>query len=151
MVRLTPVKSRSPLVFIAILVPIPILGGLYEGYVVRNWNQAYDFLTMPIGLLAVILFIKYGFASGVIEFSEDELKITRRFRGEESYAWKYLKYYGYFESVFMLQFGDNAALQILPGAYSAEDWSKLEDFLTSHFPDRKANGVWGARLFKSGG
>jgi hypothetical protein len=149
MIRLTPVKSGSPLILAAILVPFLVLGYFYEGYEMGNWHLAYDFLTMPIGLLAFILAIKYGFASGVIEFSEDEFRITHQFRGERSYEWKYLKYYGYFESVFMIQFGDNTALQILPGAYLAGDWSKLENFLTSHFPDRKADGFGGARLFKS--
>jgi len=149
MTRLTPVKSRSPLILIAILLPFPILCYFYEGYVVGNWHQAHYVLSFVIPVIVIPLFLKYAFVSGVIEFSEDQLKITSRSQGEQSYAWKDLKYYGDGRGVYMIQFGNDQALQIYSGSYSSEDWSKLIDFLTSHYPDRKADGYLGAHLFKN--
>jgi hypothetical protein len=149
MTRLTPVKSGSPLILIGILLPLPILGYFYEGYVKGDWYQAHYVLSFVIPAIVIPFALKYLFVSGPIEFSEDELKIVSRFQGEQIYAWKDLKYYGDGRGVYMIQFGDDQALQIYSGSYSAEDWSKLINFLTSHYPDRKADGYLGAHLFKN--
>ena len=149
MTRLTPIKSGFPLVLMAMLLPFPILGYFYEGYMVGDWPQAHYVLSFVVAIIAIPLILKYVFVSGVIEFSDDEFKIISRSQGEQSYAWKDLKYYGEGRGDYMIQFGDDAALQIYSGSYSAEDWSKLIVFFTSHYPDRKADGYLGAHLFKS--
>jgi hypothetical protein len=98
-------------------------------------------------IFAILTWLGVG---DTIEFSDDECKILSAGGKEMRYAWKDLQYYGDGKGFYMIEFKDNPALQIYQGCYSSEDWSKLMDFLSFRYPDQKADGYIGSRLFKNG-
>ncbi len=119
-----------------------------------GWNAGNSSLILGVFVLVVPLsfqlLIQFGFGD-IIEFSDNEFKMLSKRGKERTYPWSGLKYYGDGNGFYMIQFGDNPALQIYAGSYSREDWSKLMNFLASHYPERKADGYVGAHLFKLNG
>jgi hypothetical protein len=62
--------------------------------------------------------------------------------------WSDLKYYGSSENVFMIQFASVGTFQIFSQAFRRSEWRTLKNFLVTTFPDRKASGYFGDRMFR---
>jgi hypothetical protein len=148
MIRIEPEKQGSPIRIILFFILFPILGYFYEGYARGDWYQAHYALSFIVPAVVIPLVLRYLFVSGPIEYTEDYFKIVTRLRGEVTYPWSDLKYYGDGNGDFLIQFGEEPAIQIFFSSYVNEDWQMLVNFLTAHFPERKADGFVGTRLFK---
>lgn len=105
-------------------------------------------MTLPISLF--ILFAWFGFIPRVIAYSEESFLIDMLICGNKILPWSELKYYGQGNNVFMIQFNGTRTFQISKLAYSSDQWTDFVTFLQTNFPDKKATGSIGDRMFKWG-
>jgi hypothetical protein len=148
MTRLTPSFLR---VFVKVglaVISVSALGYFLQGYREGKWwTSGYMWsLTVPIILAPVAVW--FMFVPKLVEFSETEITIATLL-GKYSYAWTDLDCFGPGNNVFKIQFsGDRQPYQIFAGAYSGEEWSKLTNFLNTHFPERKIAYSIDDRIFR---
>ena len=106
------------------------------------WTLSYalslSVLVSPIALISWMMFVpRY------LYFSDSHFSVEFFMRERSIEDWDNLKCWGNGNGVFILQFDGGQTYQILPTAYSPDQWSKLIAFVTSRYPDRKANGWFG--------
>ena len=82
-----------------------------------------------------------------LEFDRVELTIRYLFGRSHTIPWYELELYGDGRGVFMLQF-ENRSFQIFSQAFAPRDWHQLIGLLSTRFPDCKADGWFGASLFR---
>jgi hypothetical protein len=82
------------------------------------------------------------------EFSETHLTIRFPLRRLYTLPWDDLEYYGWFEGVYGPQFHTVGTFTFYPQALPKPEWQMLKSFLSTTFPERKASGFIGARLFQ---
>ena len=105
-------------------------------------------LSLLIPLTIAPLFVCAIWVPRRFEFTETHLTVRMPFRAEETVAWDDLEYYGWFEGVYGFQFHRAGTLTFFPSAFPRSDWRALKTFLATTFPDRKASGYFGDRLFR---
>lgn len=71
-----------------------------------------------------------------------------RFRRLHTLEWSNLQYYGSGRNVFLIQFASAGTFEIFPQAFQRREWRLLKNFLSTTFPDKKAAGCFGDRMFK---
>jgi len=127
-----------------------IVGYFWQGY--RDgcwWTIGYiASLSLPISIFTI--FVWFAFIPKLLAYSDEEFLIDTVFFGKKTLHWSDLKYYGYGRgmSVFMLQFDDTRTFQISKLAYTKDQWTAFVSFLETTFPDKKATGYIGDRMFK---
>ena len=105
------------------------------------------------GEIALVVTVALGFVSFMfvpvrLEFDRVELTIRYLLRRTRTIPWCELELYGPGNNVFMLQFETGHTFQIFSAAFSAQDWWELTNFLSTRFPERKADGWAGASLYR---
>ncbi|MBB6244271.1 hypothetical protein [Rhodanobacter sp. MP1X3] len=134
-------------VFSAILV-LATIGYLWQGYGEGDWWTRDYIFSMLIPIAIAPLAVWLMFVPSQLEFSDSQIIIKFRFRPLYELSWSNLKYYGSGQSVFMIQFVGYGTFQIFPQAFHRSDWLLLKNFLSSTFPEKKASGYIGNRMFK---
>jgi len=99
------------------------------------------FIVMP--LFAGLMFVPRH-----LEYSDEALSIQFWFRKSYVLSWEELQFYGTARNVFLVQFGNQQAFQILSYVFPNKEWSDFVSFLAARFPERKATGWAGPFGFK---
>jgi hypothetical protein len=120
----------------------------WQGYRENHWWTRDYMLSLLIPFSIAPLVVWFMFVPSRLEFSDSEFTIQFPFRPLHTLNWSDLQYYGFGENVFMIQFAGVGTFQIFPQAFRRGDWRMLKNFLGSTFPDRKASGYFGDRMFK---
>jgi len=111
------------------------------------WTHGYMLsLLIPFGIAVLIVWLM--FVPARLEFSDSEFIIQFPFRPLHTLNWSDLQYYGSGENVFMIQFASVGTFQIFLQAFRRSERRMLKNFLATTFPDRKASGYFGDRMFK---
>ncbi len=105
-------------------------------------------LSLLIPSVIILAVVWFMFVPSQLEFSDGQFTIKFPFRQVHTLSWSDLKYYGAGRNVFMIQFAGIGTFQIFPQAFPPNEWLMLKNFLSSAFPDKKASGHIGARMFK---
>jgi len=109
------------------------------------WDRAVT-LFVPVGIAFVAISIM--FVPMRLEFTDTEFSIQFLWSRVHTISWDELEYYGPGNNVFMIQFYGRQAFQIFPPAFRRDQWYQLTNFLSTEFPDCKADGSFGGGLFK---
>jgi hypothetical protein len=111
------------------------------------WSRDYFFsLLIPFTIMPIVVCVAW--VPLRFEFSETELTIQFPFRSLQIVPWGDLEYYGWFEGVYGLQFYASGTFTFYAAALPKREWRIFRDFLLTTFPDRKASGYIGSRLFQ---
>ena len=101
-----------------------------------------------VGVVTLLLGIVWVmFVPVQLEFDRAELAIRYLFGRSRTIPWYELELYSPGNNVFMLQF-EGQSFQIFSDAFAGRDWHQLIDFLSTRFPECKADGWAGASLFR---
>jgi hypothetical protein len=120
----------------------------WEGYREHHWWTRDYILTLLVPFAIVPVVVWFMFVPRRLEFNDSEFTIQYPFRPLHILEWADLKYYGPGPNVFMIEFIDVGTFQIFPRAFRRSEWRLLKNFLSTTFPDRKASGYFGDRMFK---
>jgi hypothetical protein len=113
----------------------------------RWWTHGYMLsLLIPFGIAPLLVW--FMFVPSRLEFSDRGFTIRFPFRPLHTLDWSDLQHYGSGPNVFMIQFAGVGTFQIFPQAFRRSEWRILKNFLSTAFPDRKAAGYFGDRMFK---
>jgi hypothetical protein len=114
---------------------------LWQGYGKPNARiTAENILGMVVLIGLAPVFIWFCFVPRLLAFSEKEITISTLL-GKATYPWSSLYCYGRGRGVYKIQFeGDRQPYQIFSGAYRADEWLLLINFMKERFPDRVASG-----------
>jgi hypothetical protein len=147
-VRLRPSFVRCAAWVTFVLALLAVATYFWQGYHEDHWwTRDYMLsLLIPFGIAPLIVW--FLFVPSRLEFSDSEFTIQFPFRPLHTLDWSDLKYYGSGENVFMIQFASVGTFQIFSQAFRRGEWRMLKNFLSSTFPDRKASGYFGDRMFK---
>jgi hypothetical protein len=108
------------------------------------WARTGEMLAVTAFFFA---FVWIAFVPMQLEFDRVELTIRYLLRRSRTTPWSELELYGDGRGTFMLQF-EGQTYQIFSAAFSSRDWWQLTNFLSTRFPECKADGWAGASLFK---
>jgi hypothetical protein len=108
------------------------------------WRRTGELVGIVVLFLTSIWFM---FVPTRLEFDRVELTIRYLFRRSCTLPWYKLELYGSGNNVFMLQL-EGQSFQIFSQAFATRDWHQLMNFLSTRFPERKADGWAGASLFR---
>jgi hypothetical protein len=137
--------SRNVLFAFAILT---IAAYLWQGYYEGNWWSAgYVYTMLPV-IAALPVITWFAFVPKTLEFSEELFTVQFHFRPRHRIPWGELKYWGWGENVFLLEFEGHRTFQIALWAFPSNQRRPLIDFLSAHYPKRKARlwiGIQGFR------
>jgi hypothetical protein len=147
---LTPSFFRSSTKVLIGLLAITVAGYLWDGYHDKNWWGAGYIESLSIPFVIAPVLVWFIFVPRRLEYSDSEFVIDRRFTSICSLPWSQLCYYGKGNNVFMIQFEGRQAFQFFAGAFSKSEWAAFLAFLSDRFPDKKASGYIGARMFRWG-
>ena len=125
-----------------------ILTYLWQGYYNGDWWKIGYFESLLIPISIMMVFIWYGFVPKKLGYSDEKFEIDNFMNGKNSISWSELKYHGYGRGVYMIEFNGTDTFQISKWAYSKNEWFEFMNFLTTHFPDKKATGYFGNKMFK---
>ena len=147
-VQLRPSFLRCAAWVTLALVMVSVVGYFWQGYRENHWwTHGYMLsLLIPFGIAPLIVW--FMFVPSRLEFSDSEFIIQFPFRRRHTLNWSDLQYYDSGENVFMIQFTSVGTFQIFPQAFRRSEWRMLKNFLVTTFPDRKASGYFGDRMFK---
>jgi len=148
-IELKPSFLRWSLWFIALFVVVSVFGYFLQGYLGNLWWSRHYIVSLLIPLVIMLLVAWFAFVPATLEFSSTEFTIKFPFREGCTLSWDELDlYYRVWGNVLMIQFETGQTFQILPYAYSREQWQQFMNFLSTRFPDNKASGDIGGTLFK---
>jgi hypothetical protein len=147
-VQLRPSFLRCAAWVTLALVMVSVVGYFWQGYRENHWwTHGYMLsLLIPFGIAPLVVW--FMFVPSRLEFSDSEFIIQFPFRRRHTLNWSDLQYYDSGENVFMIQFTSVGTFQIFPQAFRRSEWRMLKNFLVTTFPDRKASGYFGDRMFK---
>ena len=148
-VYLRPSFLRCATWVILALAVVTGLAYFWQGYRENHWWTRDYMLSLLIPFSIAPLVVWFMFVPSRLEFNDSEFTIQFPFRPLHTLNWSDLQYYGFGENVFMIQFASVGTFQIFPQAFRRGEWSMLKNFLATTFPDRKATGSFGDRMFKS--
>ena|ERR1700730_6011644 len=112
----------------------------------ENWWHRTVTLLVPVSIAVTILSIM--FVPTRLEFTDTEFTIRFLWSRVRTIAWDELEYYGPGNNVFLIQFQGRQAFQIFSSAFPREQWHQFMSFLSTEFPDRKADGWFGPFGFR---
>jgi hypothetical protein len=143
--QLHPSFVRAAASVLTWMVVITAAAYFEQGYRQNLWWSRSYFLSLliPFAIAPVVVCVALQF-----EFSETELTIQFPFRPLRTVPWDDLKYYGWGEGVYGLQFHTSGTFTFYPAALPRREWRTFKSFLLTAFPERKASGFIGARLFQ---
>jgi hypothetical protein len=146
--QLHPSFLRAAASVLALMVAWTAATYFWEGYHNHHWwTQDYLLsLLIPFAIMPAVVCLAW--VPSQFEFSDTHLTIRFPFRRLRTLAWDDLEYYGWFESVYGLQFRTAGTYTFYPQALPRREWRMLKSFLCTTFPQRKASGYIGARLFQ---
>ncbi|HEV2805928.1 MAG TPA: hypothetical protein VGW57_13475 [Chthoniobacterales bacterium] len=147
-VRLRPSFFRCVAWVAAGMLVLTVITYFWEGYRDNHWWTRDYILSLLIPFVIAPFAIWLMFVPSHLELSDSHLTIKFPFRRLQTLAWCDLEYYGAGPNVFMIQFAGSGTLQIFPHAFSRSDWRMLKNFFSSTFPEKKASGFIGDRMFK---
>ena len=147
-VQLRPNFFRCAAWVVTAMLLLAVIPYFWQGYRENHWWTRDYMLTMFIPFIIFPLAIWFMFVPSQLEFSESKITIKFPFRPLHTLSWSDLQHYGSGPNVFMIQFVGTVTFQIFPQAFRRKDWRMLKDFLSSTFPDKKASGHFGDRMFK---
>jgi hypothetical protein len=111
-------------------------------------NQFWSHTGELAGIVALALAIVWVlFVPIQLEFDRVELTIRYLLRRSRTIPWFELKYYGPGRGVFVLQF-ESRSFRVFSQAFAPGDWRQLISFLSERYPECKADGWFGASLFR---
>ncbi len=146
--QLHPSFFRAAIVLLIWFVGLAAATYFWQGYYQHHWWSRDYFLTLliPFALLAIVVCLVW--VPWRLEYSDTELTIQFLFRPLHVLAWEDLQYYGWFRGVYGLQFHNEGTFTFYPQAFPHREWRTFKGFLFTTFPERKASGSIGARLFQ---
>gem|GEM_PF-6401541 len=130
---------------------VTFLDYLLQGLRDHQWWSIGYILSLGLPFSIFVAFVWFGFVPRKLEYSEDEFTIRLLFRKELTLPWSELEYYypnG--PGVYMIQFEGRSTFQIAGCAYRSREWKAFREFMDTSFPDQRASGSVGSRLFKWG-
>jgi hypothetical protein len=127
---------------------VTAFGYFWQGYRENHWWTRDYMLSLLIPFSIAPLVVWFMFVPSRLEFSDSEFTIQFPFRPLHTLNWSDLQYYGFGENVLMIQFAGVGTFQIFPQAFRRGEWRMLKNFLATTFPDKKASGYFGDRMFK---
>jgi len=147
-VQLRPSFVRVSMPVTTVLVVVTAIGYFCQGYYEHHWWTREYILSLLIPLFVAPIAVWLMFVPERLEFSDTHFTIQLPFRPVHTVPWSALQYYGAGSSVFMIQFSGVGTFQIFAHAFRRSEWGLLKTFLSSTFPERKASGYIGGRMFK---
>jgi hypothetical protein len=147
-VQLRPSFLRCAAWVTLALAVVTVLAYFWQGYRENHWWTHGYMLSLLIPFGIALLIVWFMFVPSRLEFSDREFTIKFPFRPLHTLNWSDLQYYGSGENVFMIQFASVGTFQIFPQAFRRSEWRMLKNFLITTFPDRKASGYFGDRMFR---
>jgi hypothetical protein len=134
-----------------VLTVIVLLTGatyFWQGYHENHWWTRDYFVSLLVPFTIMPLAVCVMFVPRRLEFSDTHFTIQLPFRQLYTMEWENLESYGSGPNVFMIQFSGVGTFQIFAQAFRRREWRTLKDFLCTKFPDRKASGYFGDRMFR---
>jgi hypothetical protein len=147
-VRLHPSFFRTTASVLALLAALAAVTYFWEGYHHHHWWTGGYLVSLLIPFVIMPLIVCFAWVPSRLEFNDTELIIQFPLRGLRTIPWDDLEYYGWFEGVFGLQFHAAGTFSIYTQALPRGEWRMFKNFLRATFPERKASGYIGARLFR---
>ncbi len=147
-VHLRPSFVRACSFLLALLTTLAVATYFWQDYHEdHGWTRDY-IVSLAIPLTIVPFVVCAMFLSKRLEFSDSDFMIQFPFRRLHRIDWEDLENYGSGPNVFMIQFSGIGTFQILPQAFRRSEWRRLTTFLATTFPERKASGYFGHRMFR---
>ncbi|HVF71725.1 MAG TPA: hypothetical protein VM940_08955 [Chthoniobacterales bacterium] len=147
-VHLRPSFLRSTASVTLALAALAVATYFWQGYRENHWWTHRYMLSLLIPFGIAPLMVWFMFVPARLEFSDKDFTIRFPFRPLHTLDWSDLQHYGSGPNVFMIQFAGVGTFQIFPQAFRRSEWRMLKSFLSTTFPDRKASGYFGDRMFK---
>jgi hypothetical protein len=135
----------------SVLAAIALLTGatyFWQGYHENHWWARDYLISLLIPFTIAPFAVCIMFVPRRLEFSDTHFTIQLPFRRLYTMEWEDLDYYGSGPNVFMMQFSGVGTFQIFAQAFRRSEWRTLKTFLSTKFPDRKASGYFGDRMFR---
>jgi hypothetical protein len=111
-------------------------------------NQFWPHIGELGGIVAFALAIVWVlFVPIQLEFDRVEFTIRYLLRRSRTIPWFELKHYGPRNNVFVLRF-ESRSFRVFSQAFAPADWHQLISFLSERYPECKADGWFGASLFR---
>jgi hypothetical protein len=146
--QLHPSFLRATASVLASMVAVAAAGYFWEGYHNHHWWSRDYLLSLLIPFAIMPAVVCVVWVPWRLEFSPTELTIQFLFRPLHTIEWDDLHYYGWFRGVYGLQFRTSGTLTFYPQALPRREWRAFKTFLRTTFPERKASGSIGGRLFQ---
>ncbi len=146
--QLHPSFFRAAARILALFIALAAAAYFWQGYYGHHWWTRDYILSLLIPLAIVPTLVCVVWVPLRLECSPTRLTIQFLFRPLYSVAWDDLEYYGWFRGVFGLQFRSSGTFTFYPQALPRREWRAFKTFLRATFPERKASGSIGARLFQ---
>jgi len=146
--QLHPSFVRAAASVLALMLAVTAAAYFWQGYHENLWWSRGYFLSLLIPFAIAPVVVCVAWVPLQFEFSDTELSIQFPFRPLHTVPWDHLQYYGWFEGVYGLQFHTSGTFTFYPAALPRREWRLFKDFLVTAFPERKASGFIGARLFQ---
>jgi hypothetical protein len=147
-VQLHPSFIRAGASVLTVIVALTAATYFWQGYHEHHWWRRDYIISLLIPLTIAPLAVCFMFVPRRLEFSETHFTIQLPFRRLYMIKWEDLQYYGSGENVFMIQFSGIGTFQIFAQAFRRSEWRMLKNFLSATFPERKASGYFGGRMFR---
>ena len=146
--QLHPSFVRAATSVLALLVALAAVTYFWQGYHEHHWWTRAYFVSLLIPFAIGPLAVCFATVPSRLEFSDTQLIIQFPLRRLRTIPWDDLKYYGWLEGVFGLQFYTAGTFSIYPQAFPRREWRMFKSFLFTTFPERKASGFIGARFYQ---
>ena len=147
-VQLHPSFARAAAPVVAVVTGLTAATYFWQGYHEHHWWRRDYIISLLIPFTIMPLAVCVMFVPRRLEFSDTHLRVQLPFRRLHTIAWADLEHYGSGENVFMIQFSGVGTFQIFAQAFRRSEWRLLKNFLSTKFPERKASGYFGNRMFR---
>jgi hypothetical protein len=117
------------------LIATILIAYLWQGYVDNHWWSPGYFYSFIIPVIFIVAVSWLAFVPAKFDLSDGSLRIQFAFRPDHEIDWNELRFGG-------------RTFQIALFAFPRSQRRQLIDFLSSHFPERRARGwlgIWGFR------
>lgn len=146
--QLRPSFLRASTLVVAALVVVTAVLYLWQGYYEHRWWTRDYILSLFIPFSIAPIAVWFIFVPTRLEFNDTHFSIQMPFRRLYTLPWSDLQFYATGRNVFMIQFSGAGTFQLFAHAFRKREWAILKNFLSSTFPERKASGYVGDRMFK---
>jgi hypothetical protein len=146
--QLHPSFLRAAASVLAVMVVVTTAAYFWQGYHQNLWWSRGYFVSLLIPFAIAPIVVCVAWVPLQFEFSETELTIQFPFRPLRTVPWSDLQYHGRGGGLYGLQFHTSGTFTFYPAALPRREWRLFKNFLLTAFPERKASGFIGARLFQ---